>query len=90
MLKHLEMGGSFNAKHEALRVFARDMVRTKGSLAPAEVKAFFDAGYSEKHALEVVLGLAVKLMSNYTNAIAQTPLDDAAQAKAWKKPALRG
>ena len=79
-----------NAKHEALRVFARDMVRTNGSLAPAEVKAFFDAGYSEKHALEVVLGLAVKLMSNYTNAIAQTPLDDAARAKAWKKPALRG
>ncbi len=78
-----------DSKQEALRIFAQDMVRTKGSVAPAAIKAFFDAGYSEKQALEVVLGLAVKVMSNYTNAIAQTPLDEAAQAKAWKKPTLR-
>ncbi|MBL4853082.1 MAG: carboxymuconolactone decarboxylase family protein, partial [Robiginitomaculum sp.] len=46
--------------------------------------------YTEQSALEVVQGLAVKLMSNYTNAIAQIPLDEPAQPKAWKKPSLRG
>ncbi len=77
-------------KQEALRVFTRDLLRTRGSVEPAALRAFLDAGYGEVQALEVVLGLGVKLMSNYTNAIAQTPLDEAAQHKAWKKPSLRG
>ena len=77
-------------KQEALRVFARDLVRTKGSVEPYALISFLEAGYSEQQALEVVLGLAVKLMSNYTNAIAQTPLDPEAASKAWEKPSLRG
>lgn len=79
-----------DAKLEALRIFSRDLVRTQGSVEPHSLQTFFAAGYSEKQALEVVLGLAVKMMSNYTNAIAQTKLDDAAQHKKWKKPSLRG
>ena len=79
-----------DAKQEALRQFARGLVRTSGNIEPAALVAFFAAGYGEQTALEVVQGLAVKLMSNYTNAIAQTPLDDAAKAKAWTKPSLRG
>jgi len=67
-------------KQEALRLFTRALARTSGSIEPA----------AEQSALEVVQGLAVKLMSNYTNSIAQTPLDEAAQSKAWKKPSLRG
>ena len=86
----LRNGGALSdPKHEALRIFAQDLTRTKGNIAPAAMKAFFDAGFSEQHALEVVLGTAVKLMSNYTNAISQTPLDEAAQHKAWTKPSLR-
>ena len=79
-----------DSKLEALRLFARALVRTRGSVEPAALRSFFDAGYGETQALEVVLGLGVKLMSNYTNAIAQTPLDQAASHKAWKKPSLRG
>jgi len=77
-------------KQEALRLFARALVRTSGGVEPAALAAFFAAGYTEQSALEVVQGLAVKLMSNYTNAIAQIPLDEPAQPKAWKKPSLRG
>ena len=76
-------------KQEALRVFTRDVIRTQGSIAPAELKAFLDAGYNQQHALEVILGVAVKIMSNYTNSIAQTPLDKEAEGKAWTKPSLR-
>ena len=78
-----------SAKHEVLRTFARDLVRTNGSVEPHALSKFYAAGYSEKQALEVILGLAVKTMSNFTNAIAQTPLDDAAAAKQWTKPSLR-
>lgn len=77
-------------KLEALRLFTRDLLRTRGSIEPYALSAFFDAGYGEQQALEVVLGLAVKTMSNYTNAIAQTPLDSVAKHKQWKKPSLRG
>ena len=52
------------------------------------LKAFFDAGYTDVQALEVVLGLAVKLMSNYTNSIAGTPLDKAVERLRWRKPAV--
>ena len=74
---------------EALRVFTRDLIRTHGSIEPYALKAFFDAGYNEQQALEVILGLAVKTMSNYTNSIAQTPLDKEAKVKQWSKPSLR-
>ena len=37
--------------------------------------AFFDAGWDSQQVLEVVLGISIKIMSNYTNAIVQVPLD---------------
>lgn len=76
-------------KHEALRVFTRAMIRTRGSIAPTDLQAFLNAGYAEQQVMEVILGLAIKTMSNYTNAIAQTPLDSAAQRRVWQKPTLR-
>ncbi|WP_419902175.1 carboxymuconolactone decarboxylase family protein [Kiloniella sp.] len=79
-----------NPRAEALRVFARDLVRTNGSIAPHTLKAFLTSGYTEQQALEVILGLSVKTMSNFTNAIAQTPLDKEAIHKEWAKPSLRG
>jgi len=86
----LRQGASLQSeKHEALRVFTRDIVRTQGNIEPHALSCFYAAGYSERHALEVVLGIAVKTMSNYTNAIAQTPLDPAAMEKKWVKPTLR-
>lgn len=38
--------------------------------------------------LEVVLGLAVKLLSNSINSIAGTPLDRAVRKLTWKKPVI--
>lgn len=77
-------------KLEALRLFTQAVLRTQGSIEPHALNAFFGAGYEEQQALEVVLGIAVKIMSNYTNSMAQTPLDKEAQSKTWVKPSLRG
>ena len=86
----LRKGGKLKSeKHDALRIFTKDIVRTQGSIEPNSLSQFLSAGYTEQQALEVILGVAVKTMSNYTNAIAQTPLDDAASSKRWEKPSLR-
>ncbi len=77
-----------DVKLEALRVFARALIANRGKISQAELSGFLEAGYSEVNALEVVLGLAVKTMSNYTNSIAGTPLDRAVQQLAWHKPKI--
>lgn len=77
-----------DSRLEALRAFTRSLIANRGKISPAERDAFFAAGYSEVHALEVILGLAVKLMSNYTNSIAGTPLDQEVEKLAWEKPRI--
>ena len=77
-------------KLNALHKFTKAVVRTRGSIAPADLEAFQMAGYSIQQSLEVILGVAIKVMSNYTNALAQTPLDKTVQNLAWNKPSLRG
>lgn len=70
-------------KLEALRQFATTVVDKRGWLDDGDVEAFLDAGYDRQQVLEVVLGVAMKTMSNYTNHIASTPLDDAFSASEW-------
>ncbi|MGB2685191.1 MAG: carboxymuconolactone decarboxylase family protein, partial [Olleya sp.] len=43
------------------------------------------AGYGEQQVLEIILGLSQKVISNYTNHIANTPVDEAFQKFAWSK-----
>jgi uncharacterized peroxidase-related enzyme len=73
-------------KHEQLRRFTQALIRTKGKVVKADLAAFFDVGYTEQNALEVILGIAIKTMSNYTNSIAGTPLDKAVEKLIWNKP----
>lgn len=63
-------------KLEALRNFTQTLIATAGHMDETAVAAFMDAGYNQQHAMEVVLGCAIKTMSNFTNALAGTPLDD--------------
>lgn len=73
---------------EALRRFTQSLIANRGRIAAAELQAFFAAGYSDQQALEVILGIAIKTMSNYTNAIAGTPLDEAVETLRWQKPVI--
>lgn len=74
-----------NAKLEALRDFTLIIVRERGHVTHAQLQTFFSAGYTKRQALEVLLGYAQKIMSNYTNHIAGTPLDGALSSLAWSK-----
>ena len=73
------------AKLQALHDTTLAMVRSRGNLSDAEVKAFYAAGYGERQLLEIVLGLSQKVMSNYVNHIAETPVDAVFEKFAWKK-----
>lgn len=70
----------------ALHVFAKALIHERGKIPPAVLESFLLAGFTQQQALEVVLGLAIKLMSNYTNSIAGTPLDSVVKSRAWHKP----
>ena len=76
-------------KLEALRAFTRTLIANRGKASEAELRLFFDAGYTDAQALEVILGLSIKLISNYTNSIAGTPLDPEAEHLRWEKPLIR-
>lgn len=73
-------------KLQALRQFTQRMVQSRGWVEDAGVEALLAAGYSKQQVLEVILGIAIKVMHNYTNHIAKTPLDKQFQPYAWSKP----
>ena len=70
-------------KLEALRVFTTTVVEKRGWLSAADMAAFLAAGYTKAKALEVILGISFKTLSNYVNHVAETPLDDAFATQAW-------
>ena len=74
-----------NARLEALRTFTLQVVRQRGDVTDRQVQTFLDAGFTRRQILEVVLGVSQKVMSNYTNHLAHTPVDKPMQAFAWKK-----
>lgn len=74
---------------QALRDFAAEMVRTRG-WPPSEVTTrFLAVGYSPAQALEVVLGIGLKTLSNYCNHLAATPVDPAFEPARWRSPSAR-
>ncbi len=76
-------------KLEALRGFTRSLIGNRGKASEVDLQIFFNAGYSDVQALEVILALAIKLISNYTNSIAGTPLDPEVEKLRWRKPVIR-
>lgn len=73
-------------KLEALRRLTREVVEKRGWPAPATVEAFHAAGYGNAQLLEVLVGVTLKTLSNYTNHIAKPTLDQAFAGRAWEPP----
>ena len=72
-----------DAKLAELSRFTRVLVSSRGLPGNRDVQLFLDAGYSERQVLEIILAIAVKTMSNYTNHLFHTPLDQAFAKHAW-------
>lgn len=74
-----------NARLEALRTFTLSVVRDRGNVDDGAVQAFLNAGFTRRQILEVILGVSQKVMSNYTNHLANTPIDAAFKKLEWQK-----
>lgn len=75
------------AKLQALKEFTLAVVRERGNVSNAQLEAFFAAGYGHQQVLEVILGLSQKVISNYVNHLADTPVDTVFEKFAWSKKA---
>ncbi|MCC6208573.1 MAG: carboxymuconolactone decarboxylase family protein [Gammaproteobacteria bacterium] len=82
----LRNGGALpDAGLDALAGIARAVVRERGWVNNSpELRAFYAAGYTPRHALDVLLGVAMKVLSNYTNHLTATPIDAAFAGEAWE------
>lgn len=72
-----------DARLEALRRTTRTLVTSRGRLRDDELAAFLAAGFTTAQLLDVIAGIAQKTISNYTNHIAETPLDRPFETFAW-------
>ena len=62
-------------KLQVLHETTLSLLTNRGVLADEELKKFYEAGYTNKQLLEIILGMAQKVISNYTNHLAATPVD---------------
>ncbi len=66
-----------DAKMSALSKFTKIMNTSRGNPSEEEVNEFLGAGYSEKQILAIILAQSVKTISNYSNHIFHTEVDEA-------------
>ncbi|RTE66060.1 carboxymuconolactone decarboxylase family protein [Amphritea opalescens] len=73
------------AKLQALQDMTLSIVRNRGNVDDVAVAEFLAAGYAQRQILDIILGVSQKVISNYVNHIAKTPLDTPFQKLAWRK-----
>ncbi|MGD9620727.1 MAG: carboxymuconolactone decarboxylase family protein [Mycolicibacterium sp.] len=73
-----------DARLDALASFTRTMVESRGLPTAAALQAFLDAGFTESDVLGIVLAIAVKTISNYSNHLFHTEVDSAFAARVWE------
>ncbi len=73
-------------KLRALSELSRKMVADRGAVDEKDLAAFFAAGYTPAQALEVVLGIAVSILANFSHHLTEAPVDAVFQKHAWTPP----
>lgn len=73
-----------DAKFHALVEMTREMLLSRGRPSESSVNQFLQAGYQEKQLLDIILAIAAKTLSNYTNHLFATPVDKVFQAREFK------
>ncbi|UVT18240.1 MAG: carboxymuconolactone decarboxylase family protein (plasmid) [Nitrospira sp.] len=61
-----------DARLNALRDFTKAMVEQRGRIHEQRVRQFLDAGYTNAQVFEVVMGVALKTLTNYSNHLTGT------------------
>lgn len=64
-------------KTDALVALVRELVSQRGHAGPETIERFLAAGFTKPQVMELLMGLALKTMSNYLDHINPAPLDAA-------------
>lgn len=72
-----------DAKLNALSSYVKATTVKRGRVSQEDLQRFLDAGYSQEAILEVITIVGFKVMTNYINFLAQTPVDAPFQANVW-------
>ncbi|NQX82834.1 MAG: carboxymuconolactone decarboxylase family protein [Flavobacteriaceae bacterium] len=73
-----------NPRLEVLSQYAKATTIKRGRVSEQEISDFYDAGFTKKQQLEVIVITGFKVFTNYINYLAQTPVDDAFKPNVWK------
>jgi alkylhydroperoxidase family enzyme len=66
-----------DAKLNALVNLVRELVRERGYGKDETIRKFLAAGYKKEQVMELLLGIALKTISNYLDHISPAPVDQA-------------
>src|SRR5258708_19583794 len=81
-------GEIYDEKVKELLVFTGAMVSKRGRPSTKDAETFLKAGYSEQHILAIILAIAVKTLSNYSNHIFDTQVDAPFREREWRRQKL--
>jgi uncharacterized peroxidase-related enzyme len=73
-----------DAKLDSLAKFARKMYEKRGWVDEKDIDDFLAAGYTKANVFDVIVSIAAKTLSNYTNHIVNTPVDDSISRFKWE------
>jgi uncharacterized peroxidase-related enzyme len=68
-------GRSGDAKADAALVFARRVLDTRGKVSDADIAAIRLAGFTEAEVIEITAAVALNVLTNYINNVADTDID---------------
>ncbi|MEH6651563.1 MAG: carboxymuconolactone decarboxylase family protein [Motiliproteus sp.] len=77
---------SADKKLQALADFTRVVVRERGFIPQVALEQFLAAGYLRSQILEVILGVSIETLSNYSNHNTYPKIDPAFQNDSWQAP----
>lgn len=74
-----------DAKLQTLAAFTSAVVNDRGFVTGQPIDDFLAAGFTKAQALEVILGLTLKTLSNYTNHLTETKTNEQFAGEAWSR-----
>lgn len=73
-----------NARLDAVARFTQAVIASRGAVADDELATFKAAGFDDRAALEVVLGVSLATLCNFANNLGQPPLNPQLEAYRWE------
>jgi uncharacterized peroxidase-related enzyme len=71
---------------DALANFTRAVLKSLGNVADNDLKAFYEAGYDEGDAVELILGLSLATLCTFTSNLGRPSLNPELAPFAWMDP----